>query len=67
MVQKADKWRIYDIVRHEFITDEAYDEIVPNGADMFMMSNEKEYLLEFSTPYNKNRQSFRIIPLDDEE
>lgn len=67
MAQKGDKWRIYDIVRHEFITNEAYDEIVPSGADMFMMSNEKEYLLEFSTPYNKNRQSFRIIPLGDEE
>ena len=67
MVQKGNKWRIYDIVRHEFITDESYDEIVPSGADMFMMSNEKDYLLEFSVPYSKSRQSFRIIPLDDEE
>ena len=64
MVQKSGKWRIYDIVRHEFITDESYDEIVPSGADMFMMSNEKEYLLEFSVPYNKRRQSFRIITLE---
>lgn len=67
MVQKADKWRIYDIVRHEFVTDESYDEIVPSGVDMFIMSNEKEYLLKLSVPYNKRRQSFRIIPLDDDE
>ena len=66
MVQKSGKWRIYDIVRHEFITDESYDEIVPSGADMFMMSNEKEYLLELSVPYRKSRQSFRIITLEDD-
>ena len=67
MVRKEDKWRIYDIVRHEFITDESYDEVVPSGADMFMMSNEKDYLLEIPGPYSKSRQSFRIKPLEDED
>ena len=66
MVQKSGKWRIYDIVRHEFITDELYDEVVPAGVDMFMMSNEKDYLLEMPGPYNKRWQTFRIIPLDDD-
>lgn len=66
MVRKGDKWRIYDIVRHEFITDELYDEVVPAGVDMFMISNEKDYLLEMPGPYNKRRQSFRIITLEDD-
>ena len=66
MVRKGDKWRIYDIVRHEFITDELYDEVVPAGVDMFMISNEKDYLLEMPGPYNKRWQTFRIIPLDDD-
>lgn len=67
MVRKGDKWRIYDIVRHEFITDELYDEVVPAGVDMFMISNEKDYLLEMPGPYNKLWQSFRIITLEDED
>lgn len=67
MVQKSDRWRIYDIECHEFITDKFYDEIIQSGVDMFVMSDDKrEYILEITVPYDKNHQSFRIIAFEDE-
>ncbi len=67
MVRKSDRWRIYDIERHEFITDKSYDEIIQSGVDMFVMGDDKrEYILEITVPYDKNHQSFRIIAFEDE-
>lgn len=67
MVRKSDRWRIYDIERHEFITDKSYDEIIQSGVDMFVMNDDKrEYILEITVPYDKNHQSFRIIAFEDE-
>ena len=61
MVQKSGKWRIYDIVRHEFVGSDSYTEIVPTGLEQFLMQNDNgEFLLDISKPYNRYHSSATI-------
>lgn len=64
-VQKSGKWRIYDIVRHEFVGNDSYTTIVPNDDQRFLMQNDKgKFLFDLSEPYSRDRLSATITAIN---